>query len=112
MMSHLSHQELDSEEDSGSNTSRELELDYETPPIGTPSSSIQFPVHGGSVPVSTGVSYASAGTKREGGERTRAKANRGERLQRGKYLGKKVRKVCSKSFIPYSKICSRSIPSF
>ena len=30
----------------------------------------------------------SVSVKREGGERVRAKANRGVRLQRGKYLGK------------------------
>ena len=80
-------QELDSEEDSGSDTSREL--DYETPPTGTPTSSTQSPMHG--VSASSGVQSfaASAGAKREGGERARAKTNRGVRLQRGEYLGKK-----------------------
>ena len=80
-------QELDSEEDSGSDTSREL--DYETPPTGTPTSSTQSPMHG--VSASSGVQSfaASTGAKREGGERARAKTNRGVRLQRGKYLGKK-----------------------
>ena len=81
-------QELDSEEDSGSNTSREL--CYETPPTGTPPSSTHSPMHG--VSASTGVHLhqgcGSVAVKREGGERVRAKVNRGVRLQRGKYLGK------------------------
>jgi hypothetical protein len=34
-------------------------------------------------------SCGSVAVKREGGERARAKANRGVRLQRGKYLGRK-----------------------
>ena len=93
-------QELDSEEDSGSDTSREL--DYETPPTSTPTSSTQSPMHGVSVASSGVQSFAaSAGAKREGGERARAKTNRGVRLQRGKYLGKKVVHihvvVCSES---------------
>jgi hypothetical protein len=49
-------------------------------------------MHG--VSTSTGVhvqqSCTSVAVKREGGERVMAKANRGVRLQRGKYLGKKM----------------------
>ena len=45
------------------------------------------------VSASTGVHLhhgcGGVAVKREGGERVRAKANRGVRLQRGKYLGKK-----------------------
>ena len=42
--------------------------------------------------------------QREGGERGRDKANRGVRLQRGKYLGKKSSVL--RKFIPCAKICS------
>ena len=66
---------FDSEEDSGSNTLREL--CYETPPTGTPSSSTHSPMHGTSV--FTGVHLqqgcGSIAVKREGGERVRTKAN-------------------------------------
>ena len=42
--------------------------------------------------------------QREGGERGRDKANRGVRLQRGKYLSKKSSVL--RKFIPCAKICS------
>ena len=74
---------MDSEEDSGSNTSKGLT--YETPPTGTPPSTTQSPQPAAS-PVSASVA------RRGGGEdgRTGVKGHKYTRIQRGKHLGKDI----------------------